>query len=241
MKAVLGLVVLLVILIGGFMLVQKAGLGNSTAMGSYAYVCEDGSEFSMTPSQDVSSVRIFPGAGATFQAATLTKVGTTTARYEGSGVVFVGAGEGVQLTMNGTTMVCNPKPSADMAPWNWGDAGEGSGMQPDVTLVVSESIVGKWQSTDDAKFVREFKDDGTVVDSYSKKATSSGTFKVFTKEKPLSSALAFPLMDNKIYMQIATSGTEAETLNFSVDKLTPDELDMTYMDRGGSLHFTSVK
>ncbi|MBI2610325.1 hypothetical protein HYW60_00090 [Candidatus Kaiserbacteria bacterium] len=36
-------------------------------------------------------------------------------------------------------------------------------------------------------------------------------------------------------------GTRADTLNFSVNKLTPEELELTYMDRGGVLRFTKVQ
>lgn len=216
-------------------------------IGSYAYRCEGGVEFTMTPSSDVSSITLTPGIGATFEETILMATDSTAgARFEGGGMVFIGAGEEVQLTQDGRTMVCNPVPSTDMAPWNWGDAGEGAGsMQPDVRLVVGESIMGKWESSDDAKFVREFKGftegamSGTVVDWYDGKEQSKGSYVVFSSEDPLE--VAFPIQKDRAYLQLTMQGTQADTLNFSVDKLTPEELQLTYMDRGGVLRFTSVE
>lgn len=173
---------------------------------------------------------------------TLTQMGDG-ARFEGtagkSAIVFVGAGEEVQLTVGDEKAVCNPVPNSDMAPWNWGDAGEGGGVKQDVSLIVSESIVGKWQSTTDAEFVREFKDGGAVVDWHDNEPVSEGTFTVFTKEKPL--LVAFPIEANAVYVQLNMSGTQADALNFKVTKLTPESLELVYMDRGGVLVFTRVQ
>ncbi len=116
---------------------------------------------------------------------------------------------------------------------------QSGGVKQDVTLVVGESIVGKWQSSDDAKFIREFKDDGTVADSYDGKTVSSGTFAVFTKEKPVQ--ISLPLEAGAVYVQLTMQGTQADNLNFKVAKLTPDELQLVYLDRGGVLSFKAVK
>ena len=56
-----------------------------------------------------------------------------------------------------------------------------AGSKPATEQVVSENMQGKWQSNDDAKFVREIKADGTFVDWYDNETTSTGTYKVFTK------------------------------------------------------------
>lgn len=243
--------VLVLALIGGgaYMYTQNTATTEvaSDDMGSYAYVCDNGSEFTMIPTADMTSIKIAPGTNATFVATMLTEVESSAgARYEGGGMIFVGAGEEVQLTTGGTTLICNPVPSTDMAPWNWGDAGEGGGsVQPDVRLVVGESVMGKWQSTTDAKFIREFKAfsetslSGQVVDMYDGKQVSAGTYIVFNTENSLQ--VAFPLMSDKTYLQITMSGTQAEKLNFSVNKLTPETLELTYMDRGGVLTFKAIQ
>lgn len=242
-NTVWAIVALIIIIGGGLWLINNNSSAAAPAaddLGTYAYVCDNGSEFTMTPASDVASIRLTPGANAAFSAATLAKVESTAgARFEGSGVVFIGAGEGVQLTTGGATLVCNPKPNPDSPPWNWGDAGEGGGVKQDVALIVSESIVGKWQSTEDAKFTREFKDGGTAVDTYEGKDVTSGTWKVFTKDNPVT--VAFPLEADAVYIQMTMQGTQADNLNFKLAKLTPEELQLIYMDRGGVLQFRKVQ
>lgn len=244
MKALVWVVVLLVILIGGYFVLQQ---GNAPLedLGTYAYTCENGSQFTMSPSADMSSIELSAGSQGMFTGnVKLQKAESTAgARYEGtvlgSSVVFVGAGEEVQLMVGSESTVCNPVPSTESPPWNWGDAGEGGGIKQDVGLIVSESIVGKWQSVDDAKFSREFKADGTAVDMYDSKDATSGTWKVFTKEKPIE--VAFPLEDDAVYIQMTMQGTQADNLNFKLSKLTPEELELVYMDRGGVLRFKAVQ
>ena len=112
-------------------------------------------------------------------------------------------------------------------------------MKQDASLIVSESIQGKWQDTTDAKFTREFKPDYTVVDSYDNKAVSGGLWVAFTKAN--APEISFPLQEGVVYLQLTMTGTQADTLTYKVNKLTPDELELTYMDRGGVLRFKSVK
>ncbi|MEK7480103.1 MAG: hypothetical protein AAB665_02320 [Patescibacteria group bacterium] len=234
---------LIIIIGGGFWLItnSKTAVPVADDLGTYAYVCDNGSEFTMAPASDVASIRLTPGTGATFSTATLAKVESTAgARFEGGGVVFIGAGEGVQLTTGGATFVCNPKPNPDSPPWNWGDAGEGGGVKQDAVLIVSESIVGKWQSVDDTKFTREFKAGGVVEDRYENKVVSSGLWVAF--EKGINAPeVPYPLEGDVVYIQMTMSGTQADTLNFKLTKLTPEELELIYMDRGGVLKFKLVQ
>lgn len=223
---------------------QSSGDGmmsGSESMGTYAYVCEGGVEFMMEPSSDMSSIELTPGANATFAKTQLARVESFAgARFEGGNMMFTGAGEEVQLAVGGGTLVCNPKPNPDMAPWNWGDAGEGAGsVKQPVELIVSESIVGKWQSNEDAKFVREFKDGGIASDWYDNETVSEGSWKVFTKENPVE--VSFPLEANVVYIQMTMQGTQGDTLNFKLVKLTPEVLELIYMDRGGTLTFKAVQ
>lgn len=238
--------ILLVILIaaGSYFAYTKYGAPRNTSTaeaGSYAYSCANGSEFSIEPSTDVSSLMLTPGAGASFQATTLSKVESNAGqRFEGEGIVFVGAGEEVQLTvMGGETLICNPVPSADMAPWNWGDAGEGSGVKQDASLIVTESIRGKWQSVDDPKFVREFKEGDVVIDWYENKKVSNGMYVAFTKIN--APEVPFPLEESAVYLQLTVTGSQADTLNFKLVKLTPDELELIYLERGGTLRFKAIE
>lgn len=247
----LSLLVVLAVLIGGgywyMQLDQSAGIDmeadqnamQQEDMGSYSYVCDNGSEFTMTPSSDMASVELTAGSQGMFTGVvTVHKMGEGN-HFENETIVFSGAGEEVRLEVGNESTVCNPKPNPDMAPWNWGDAGEGGGVKQDVTVIVSESIVGKWESVDDATFVREFQAGGKVVDWSGGKTVSSGTYVVFTKEKPVT--VAFPIAADSTYIQLTMQGTQAEHLNFKFNKLTPEELELTYMDRGGVLRFKAVQ
>lgn len=244
MKALMWIVVLIIILVGGYFVMQQGSAPTAEDFGTYAYACANGAEFAMKPSADLSSIELSAGSQGMFTGnVTLPQAASGAGGYEGSHmgntIVFVGAGEGVQLTVGSETTICNPVPNAEMAPWNWGDAGEGGGVKRDVGLIVSKSIVGKWQSTEDAKFTREFKDGGTAVDTYKGKNVTNGTWKVFTKENPVE--VSFPIEADAVYIQMTMAGSQADKINFKLSKLTPEELELIYMDRGGVLKFKSVK
>jgi len=51
----------------------------------------------------------------------------------------------------------------------------------------------------------------------------------------------YPLEDNAVYIQMTMTGTQADTLNFKLTKLTPEELELVYMERGGVLRFKRVQ
>lgn len=163
-------------------------------------------------------------------------------RYEDGSYAYVFAGEEVTVTNKLTNAVttCSQPQDPARAPVNFGDAGEGAGsVREDVRLIVSESIVGKWKSTDDAKFIREFQEGGKVQDWYDGKVVSTGTATAFTSDNALT--VSFPLERDVVYIQLKMTGSQAETLNFKLNKLTPEELELTYLDRGGVLRFTYVE
>jgi membrane-bound inhibitor of C-type lysozyme len=91
--------------------------------GSYAYECDGGVAFTMTPSADMSAIVIAPAAGASYPAsATLAKADASSGvRYEGGGYVFTGKGESVVLTGSGESINCSPIPDPENAPFNFGD------------------------------------------------------------------------------------------------------------------------
>lgn len=112
-------------------------------------------------------------------------------------------------------------------------------MKQDISLIVSESIAGTWQSNEDAKFIREFKADGTAADWYDKKIVSEGTWKAYTSESGVETA--FPQERDTVYIQMVMQGTQGEALNFKLVKLTPEVLELIYMERGGGLGFKRVR
>jgi len=235
-----------VIIIGGFWFISNSSAPEETVseemeQATYTYSCDSGAGFTMSHSGDLSTIVIVPSDGSPFGQTTLTSVASGAgARFEGDGVVFIGAGEEVQLTAGGVTHVCNPLPSQDEAPFNFGDAGEGGGVKQDVSLIVSENILGSWRSVEDEKFVREFRRDGVVVDFYDSEEVSTGLWVAF--ERGVNAPeVAFPLKGNTVYIQMTEEGTQADTLNFELVKLTPERLDLIYLDRGGALSFRKIQ
>jgi membrane-bound inhibitor of C-type lysozyme len=182
-------------------------------------------------------------------------------RYEDATYVYVFAGEEATVTNKAAkkTTTCEQPMDPNNAPMNFGDAAEGgagfatvsgatsagangsaSSTKPDTATLVAHSIIGTWKSTEDEKFVRVFGIDGMATDFYDGKAvTAGGKWQVFTGEKPLK--VSFPVEKNAIYIQMTVSGSQSDTLNFKLGKLTPEDLDLIYVDRGNTNSFTRVK
>ncbi len=113
---------------------------------------------------------------------------------------------------------------------DFGDDGEeGGSVKPGAELIVSESIVSKWVSIDDTKFTREFRADGSITDTHNGTEVLTGSWKAVAKA------------DGAVYIEVLEPGSHGEPLTFKLTKLTPEELELVYMDRGGVLRFTRVK
>jgi hypothetical protein len=76
---------------------------------------------------------------------------------------------------------------------------------------------------------------------YDGQELSRGTWQAFSAKKP-AAALSFALEADAVYIQ-ETLANEMETnsYNFKVSRLTPDNLELNYMERMGTLTFNSVK
>lgn len=122
-----------------------------------------------------------------------------------------------------------------------GDAadGEESSSNSDYpTIAEAEaSVVGEWESTEDANFTREFRADGSVVDRYEgdDAATVTGTWEVFTDTS--TQPVTIPVIEGATYLRIVFG---EETLYFTVPSVSADTLALVYLD-GGALTFTRVQ
>ncbi len=200
-------------------------------LGTYAYECDEHVAFAMTPAADMSTIRVKPTIGLYPPDTVLHHIGEG-AYYEGDGVILRGNGESIVLGEGDSAINCSPVVSPDQAPFNWGDQLES--MNPDIFQAVAQNLIGTWISTEDSKFTREFTE-YAAIDSYDGKDTSSSPWQLFTKEEPLE--VSFPLEDGTVYIQIQ----DEQPLNFKIVKLTPDELELVYMDRGNMLRFTRMR
>lgn len=110
--------------------------------------------------------------------------------------------------------------------------------RPDLAKVVGESILGTWQSIDDKKYVREFRKNNVLIDYYDKVQDRDTEWYAFTSETQLHTEVPYPLQENTVYILIAT---DHEALFFEVVKVTPEELELIFLNRGGALRFTRVE
>lgn len=95
-------------------------------LGMYPYRCDNDREFILSPLEGMTVVQVSGNAdGVVNGTANLTLVsGTEYAGKTPSGqdMSLRGDGETVYLTIAGDNVTCQPKPSNEGAPWNWGDA-----------------------------------------------------------------------------------------------------------------------
>ncbi len=256
-STLLGWVVVLLLVVGGGWYLYSGTTapvpaGEEANAGSYQYTCDNGSTFTMVPASDVSSLTLSAGSQGMFSGTvTLRSSSSASAVFTGSvngaAVSFAGDGETVRLTVGSETTTCRPVPDPENAPWNWGDtqsstSAQGAGsVKQDTSLIVADNLTGKWQSTSDAKFVREFKAGDKVTDYYDGKAVTDGLWVVFTKANA-PKIVPFPIDVNAVYVQITEKGTQQDTLNFKV-QLSADAntLTLIYMDRGGATTYTRIQ
>lgn len=106
-----------------------------------------------------------------------------------------------------------------------------------VSAAASSALVGVWQSNEDANFTREFNKDGSAYDKYEGE-TDQGVlgWSLFTKEEP-DTDFAGEFEDGAVYMRM-TNGSES--LYFKIIKVTPEELELVYLDRGNILSFKKI-
>jgi membrane-bound inhibitor of C-type lysozyme len=91
-------------------------------LGTYTYECDEHVQMSMTPSADMKTITVAPLSGNYPATTTLSqKRATTGVRYEGNGIILTARGEGVTLGEGDSAISCSPTPSADNAPFNFGD------------------------------------------------------------------------------------------------------------------------
>lgn len=161
-------------------------------------------------------------------------------RFSNNDYDYTFAGEGIRILnkTNGEETTCSQPFDPNNAPYNFGDLGEGAGVEQDMTIAVNENIVGTWISLDDNKFIREFRSDGTTVDIYEGEEVSKGKWLVFTHENGI--ATDFPQTKEDVYIKIEDIDPSG-TLYFSLAKLTPEELELIYMDRGNVLRFSRTQ
>ncbi len=100
-----------------------------------------------------------------------------------------------------------------------------------------EMIAGTWSSEDDRNFIREYKKDGTVIDNYataSGEVITSANWSIFTADTA-PEGVEFQLNNKDIY--ITQTEKDGSVTYFRVDTVTPSELGLINMTKGGGIRF----
>jgi hypothetical protein len=250
-NAIILILIVILAALGGYLYSRERNLAKDGEQATHdpapalsaSFVCKDTSHFIAEFPTGSEEVKIVIDGTAV---RTLPRVAGDGQRFENSTFAYVFAGEEVTVTdkVSKKTTTCAQPADPNNAPVNFGDSAEGGAgfagsVQPDVAALVTASAIGKWKSVDDAKFIREFKSGGVAIDSYNGKADATGTWKVFTKAN--APAVTYTLENDAIYLQMSAGSAPADTLTFKVVKVTPEELELIYLERGNTLKFTKVQ
>ncbi|MEX0917869.1 MAG: hypothetical protein WDZ93_01830 [Candidatus Paceibacterota bacterium] len=207
----------------------------ATPSAAVSFICADNSYFIAEFPEAFDRVSIIVDGEVV---RTLPRVDGDGQRFEDTQYVYVFAGEEVTVTnkADGSQTVCDQPFDPNNAPYNFGDAGEGAGDRQDAVDATRANIVGVWRSMDDASFTRTFSANGTVLDEYDDAVTSTGSWEMFVDTT--APDVAFTLEPDTVYLRIMD---DTEAFHYTVSKLTPEELELIYMERGGALRFTRVE
>ncbi len=136
-KAIWAIVVLIIIVGGGAYFYKTQTPAHMQDLGMYPYTCDNGSTFNLSPLEGLKTVQVSADTQGMFTGtATLALMSGTSYKGtapDGQQVMLVGNGETIHLTVGSTQATCNPKPSQDSAPWNWGDTNAAANPQASIT------------------------------------------------------------------------------------------------------------
>ncbi|MBU1292768.1 hypothetical protein KJ819_01730 [Patescibacteria group bacterium] len=102
---------------------------------------------------------------------------------------------------------------------------------------INAALVGTWESTEDANFVRAFNANGTVTDSYEgiENATVTGEWSLVTDMSQAPAGL--PVIQDAQVLRIQFP---EEALYFAITNLSETELSMIYLSGNGVLEFRRI-
>lgn len=119
----------------------------------------------------------------------------------------------------------------------------GEGEEAGAYTAVDPAMTASWRSKEDAKFTREFKPDGTVVDRYQGDASATAEGVYVTIDPFVVTVPNVPAenLSGMTVLRITWEGDPAP-MYFSINKMTESELHMTNLSgRGNLLMFTKIK
>lgn len=119
--------------------------------------------------------------------------------------------------------------------------GDDSAMMEGDHMAADPMMTGTWKSTEDAKFTRTFKADGTVTDAYEGEASATETASYTVVDPTKETGLTVPAA-NLSGLTVIRIDFASGPMYFSINKLTETDLQMTNLSgRGNILMFTKVQ
>ena len=232
-------IILAVLIIAGYVLYQKYEDQELATDGSttITFTCENGSSLLATFGADMKEMKIAMN-GKSPKALPNTGDELVPYRFGDESATYTFVGEQVLVTEKGGGFACRQSFDPDNAPYNFGDAGEVHGAIEDPAVAVATDIIGSWQSNDDPKFVREFKEGGNIVDHYENMNDTTGIWSAFAASA--GAETPFPQTPDAVYLRVVMNDFPEEILYFELAKLTPEELELYFLGAGGVLSFTRV-
>ena len=205
-----------------------------------SFICEDNTDFIADFTIDMSEVSIIIRGELD---RTLYNVGDSEVpyRFTDNLMVYTFVGEEAIVTdvASEESFVCRQPSDSNNAPYNFGDTGENGGQEADRSAIGDENILGVWRSLDDRRFNREFRADGSFVDIYEGDNDTLGIWRIYNGNE-LGEDLDFEPDNDAIYLMLTDDITPELVMHFRINKLTPEEMELTYMERGNILRFTYV-
>jgi hypothetical protein len=112
---------------------------------------------------------------------------------------------------------------------------------PPPLAAVTHALIGVWQSTDDTRFSREFRADGTAIDRYEgdPDGSQSGAWLLFAGSAPPPEFAGHrDFVAKAVYLEIRENG---DIMLFGVTAVDRSALQMINIDRGNTLSFNRIQ
>ncbi len=236
---ILGIIIVIAIITGLFAGKSGApGQTDATVENSLSFICDDTSYFLAEFMSD-KTLNIFVDGTL---ARTVVKEDVDREQYEDETYSYIFAGEEVTVANKEkrTLVTCHQPVDPNNAPYNFGDMGEGAGSY-NIAAVAGAQLLGTWRSIEDPKFTRTFGEEGMLTDAYDGESSGVDVFTVFTQGSENAPDMVAPLEPGSAYVQIKTRTEPQTTLTYQLLAVTPERLEMLYLDRGNTLVFEKVQ
>ncbi len=218
---------------------QEQKITEPTSSNQVSFICSENNGFIAEFNDAFDKLKIIERGEVTKE---LNKISDTPLTFADNYFSYIFVGENVQVLnlATGEISICNQPFDPNNAPYHFGDGlTESENVQTSEISILSQNIIGRWQSLDDESFTRTFSNNTsqTVVDSYNNE-NSDGYWVIFDKSSAVETP--FEIETGETYLELFFSESPEEKFYYKITKLNPEELELIYMNNGGVLRFKSI-